>query len=156
MSYQVSDLVLVNSHVLSNTKAGITSKFVPRRDGPYSISRIVSPTSYEVVDPKSSNVPLGTYHVSALTRYVQPEGEVSVPAPVHPLRRRGRPRRNLPPEDGFGPRSPSPENAQPSARESVRPSARENEPPSVRECTPFETVSRRSSRVRRPKVITDL
>ncbi|KAJ8934575.1 hypothetical protein NQ314_013274 [Rhamnusium bicolor] len=51
VTYKLSDLVLVNTHVLSKAKANITSKFIPRRDEPYQISRIVSPTYYEVKDP---------------------------------------------------------------------------------------------------------
>ncbi|KAJ8943158.1 hypothetical protein NQ314_009820 [Rhamnusium bicolor] len=73
-------------------KANITSKFVPRRDGPYQISRIVSPTSYKVKDLANQSVSLGTYHVSALTKYVPSINEGTLPVPLHPIRPRGCPR----------------------------------------------------------------
>lgn len=127
VNFHVSDLVMVNSHVLSSTKAGITSKFTPRRDGPYKISRIVSPTSYEIVSVQNPSVPLGVYHVSALTKYVAGPSEITSPVPVHPIRRRGRPKVISSPV---------------TSTSSVTPSSVSNEKHSIK---------RKSSRVRLPK-----
>lgn len=90
--FRVNELVLVDTHVLSCAKAGITSKFAPRRDGPYVVLRKVSPTSYQVAATNAPTVPLGTYHVSALVKYV-PALDGDVQFPLHPIRKRGRPPR---------------------------------------------------------------
>jgi len=84
---KVGDSVLVKSHVLSSSGKHVTSKFTPRRDGPYYVKRIVSPTTYELVN--DLNVVVGRYHVKDITRFF---GE-STEKPVIPLRRRGRPRK---------------------------------------------------------------
>ncbi|XP_062528800.1 retrovirus-related Pol polyprotein from transposon 17.6 [Bombyx mori] len=39
-SYQVGDLVLLSTHLLSDAAKGRTKKFMPKRDGPYQISNI--------------------------------------------------------------------------------------------------------------------
>lgn len=84
------DLVLMKTHVLSNASKGITSKFNPKRDGPYVISKKVSPTSYLLAYESSGEV-FGKYHVSDLRPYHAREDVC--PEPVIPKRRRGRPRR---------------------------------------------------------------
>lgn len=81
--YEKGDLVLVQTHPTSNASKGFTSKFAPRREGPYVVLEVVSPTSYIIQD--SAGEIRGKYHASALTPYV---GEGS--AVKHP-RRRGRP-----------------------------------------------------------------
>lgn len=81
--YKEGDLVLVETHLASNATKGFTSKFAPRREGPYRVSQIVGPTSFVVVD--STGVVKGKYHASALTPYVG-----FATAIVH-QRRRGRP-----------------------------------------------------------------
>lgn len=86
-SYQEGDLVLVDSHRLSQAAKGFTSKFAPRREGPYRIGKVVSPTTYEVVD--KDKVPRGRYHASLLTPYVGDSDVV-----VH-NRKKGRPRKVL-------------------------------------------------------------
>ncbi|KAJ8912061.1 hypothetical protein NQ315_016750 [Exocentrus adspersus] len=135
LSFQVKDLVLVNTHVLSKAKAGITTKFAPRRDGPYQISRIVSSTSYEIIRPDNPSMPLGTYDVSALTKYVAPASDAP-PEPVHPIRRRGRPRKEESSTiaDIRSPRPSSP-------KDSTKPSSRPTSPmamasPCAREVPP--------------------
>lgn len=84
----VGDYVWVSTHTRSDAAAGRTSKLNPRRDGPYVICKVVSPTSYEVAEVRRPGVCLGKYHVSALTPFNGPVGEPEVP-----LRRRGRPRK---------------------------------------------------------------
>lgn len=85
--------VFVNSHVLSNASKGITSKFIPKRDGPYVITRKIGSTSFEVSSPDNINIPLGIYHASALTPY-RGTNEDHIPVPVHPMRKRGRPKKS--------------------------------------------------------------
>ncbi|GFU46339.1 CCHC-type domain-containing protein [Nephila pilipes] len=81
--------------------AGVTSKFMPRRDGPFVIVERKSPVSYSVANIDSPQLPVGVYHTSALTPF---QGNV-IP-PVKALRRRGRPARIIKPS------SPTPVNAQ--------------------------------------------
>lgn len=88
--YAIGDKVWVTTHTRSSATKGVTSKFNPRRDGPYRIIRVVSHTTYEVADEKSPEIPLGTYHTSALSPYVGSE----VAQPEVGIRRRGRPRKN--------------------------------------------------------------
>ncbi|XP_052747593.1 uncharacterized protein LOC112057181 [Bicyclus anynana] len=86
-SYQVGDLVLLENHRLSSAAQGYTAKFGPRRDGPYRIRRLVSPTSFEVED--KDGVLLGKYHVSGLTPYLS-EGKLLS------KRKKGRSAKSLP------------------------------------------------------------
>ena len=83
---------------LSKVRQSYTSKFAPRRDCPYLISKLVSPSAYQIVSPKDKTTPLGVYHTSALTPYVEsirlPEQE-----PLRPLRKRGRPNKKYTDED---------------------------------------------------------
>lgn len=88
VTYSLGDTVLVKTHTLSNAKDHITSKFLPKRDGPYKIMQKVTPTTYVISSPSDPNVPLGKYHVSALTPYV---GQATS-NPIRPLRKKGRPR----------------------------------------------------------------
>ncbi|GBP43810.1 hypothetical protein EVAR_82241_1 [Eumeta japonica] len=55
----VGDLVLMKTHVLSNSIKGVTSKFVPKRDGPYLIHKKVSPTTYLLAYPETPDKPIG-------------------------------------------------------------------------------------------------
>lgn len=89
----VGSEVLVKTHVLSNASKGVTSKFVPRRDGPYIVTRKIGASTYEVAAKGEQNVPLGTYHASALTLYKGSNNNDEVPTPVQPIRRRGRPKK---------------------------------------------------------------
>ncbi|KAG6438544.1 hypothetical protein O3G_MSEX000054 [Manduca sexta] len=68
LHYQMGDLILLESHRLSSCAQGYTAKFGPRREGPYHVRRLVSPTSYEIED--RDVVLLGKYHVSSLTPYL--------------------------------------------------------------------------------------
>ncbi|GBP63067.1 Dynein heavy chain 3, axonemal [Eumeta japonica] len=85
----VGDLVLMKTHVLSSSIKGVTSKFVPKRDGPYLIHKKVSPTTYLLAYPETPDKPIGKYHISDLKRYHAREDACSnVPEPVIPKRRR--------------------------------------------------------------------
>lgn len=86
-TFSVGDHVLVESHLLSKAKDAITAKFSPKRDGPYEIVKVVTPTTYVVASPKDPSVPLGKYHASALYPFV---GDMET-EPVRPIRKRGRP-----------------------------------------------------------------
>lgn len=90
--FDIGTKVLVNCHVLSKASKGITSKFVPKRDGPYVITRKIGSSTFEVSSPENLNTPLGTYHASALTIY-KGNNSADSPAPVNPLRKRGRPKK---------------------------------------------------------------
>ncbi|GBP68447.1 hypothetical protein EVAR_56709_1 [Eumeta japonica] len=84
----------MKTHVLSSSIKGVTSKFVPKRDGPYLIHKKVSPTTYLLAYPETPDKPIGKYHISDLKRYHAREDACSnVPEPVIPKRRRGRPRK---------------------------------------------------------------
>ena len=91
--FEEGDLVLMKTHVLSNASKGVTSKFIPKQDGPYVVSKKVSPTTYALTSQKTGEV-VGKYHVSALRRYHDRGGEC--PEPIVPKRRRGRPRKVQP------------------------------------------------------------
>ncbi|GFT42435.1 hypothetical protein TNCV_1787111 [Trichonephila clavipes] len=46
---------------------------MPKREGPYLILTLRSPVTYEIADPANPDLALGTYHVSALKDYQEPE-----------------------------------------------------------------------------------
>lgn len=89
VEYIPGDRVLVNLHTKSSAAKGVTSKFDPKRDGPYVILRKVSETTYEIGNMQNPSVPLGVYHTSNLKDYT---GTDDV-EPVVPIRKRGRPRK---------------------------------------------------------------
>ncbi|KAF9824233.1 hypothetical protein SFRURICE_019913 [Spodoptera frugiperda] len=88
--YEEGDLVLMRTHVLSNAGKGVTSKFNPKRDGPYVVSKKVSPTTFLLAHAKTGEI-FGKYHVSDLRPYHARESEC--PEPIVPKRNRGRPRK---------------------------------------------------------------
>ena len=89
------DHVWVDRHPQSKTSRGRTSKFMPRRDGPYVIVTQKSPTTYVVANPDTPQTPAGVYHSSALRPHLNPTS-----SPTEPLRKRGRPK-----GAGFSPRT---------------------------------------------------
>ncbi|CAH2102561.1 unnamed protein product [Euphydryas editha] len=90
----IGDFVLMNSYVLSSASKGVSSKFMPKRDGPYRIQKRVSPTTYLLTFPGSPDKVIGKYHISDLRRYYSREGECpEVPQPVALKSPRGRPRK---------------------------------------------------------------
>lgn len=89
--YQLGDLVWVTTHTLSRRHQHYSSKLAPRRDGPYAVKRRVGASSYELQTRDVTPVVIGVYHTSALHPYTGNRDQV--PAPVVPIRRRGRPRK---------------------------------------------------------------
>lgn len=89
-NFQVGNLVLLKSHVLSSALKNITAKFAPRRDGPYKIVEKVSPTTYTLSHVSQPSEILGKYHIQDLTPY-KFRDDTSPPRPVIPKRKRGRP-----------------------------------------------------------------
>ncbi|GFW03735.1 histone-lysine N-methyltransferase SETMAR [Trichonephila clavipes] len=67
-----------------------------KREAPYLILTLRSPVTYEIADLANPDQALVTYHVSALKDYNEPETEINTGF-VAPLRKRGRPKRKLPP-----------------------------------------------------------
>lgn len=89
--YAPGDLVLTTLHPISKAAQGVSAKFMPRRDGPYIIVQQHGPTSYQIALPATPDTVIGTYHSSMLVPY---HGKTaSVPDPVKPLRKRGRPKK---------------------------------------------------------------
>ncbi|GFU23309.1 gag-Pol polyprotein [Trichonephila clavipes] len=86
--YSPGDKVWVTLHPISSAKNKKTSKFMPKRDGPYLILTQKSPTSYVIASLANPSEPIATYHTSALT----PVKDINT-SPVAPLRKRGRPRK---------------------------------------------------------------
>ncbi|GFX66255.1 gag-Pol polyprotein [Trichonephila clavipes] len=86
--YSPGDKVWVTLHPISSAKNKKTSKFMPKRDGPYLILTQKSPTSYVIASLVNPSEPIATYHTSALT----PVKDINT-SPVAPLRKRGRPRK---------------------------------------------------------------
>lgn len=91
-NYEIGDKVLVETHTLSNAKAAYTTKFAPKRDGPYVIVKRVSPSTFQIASMPTPDIPLGTYHTSALTPFVENTIH-SETTPIRPLRKRGRPKK---------------------------------------------------------------
>jgi hypothetical protein len=55
--YKEGGMVLVKTHFLSNAAAGKTSKFYPKRDGPYLETKRTSPVSCEIASLTKSRGP---------------------------------------------------------------------------------------------------
>ncbi|KAF9802622.1 hypothetical protein SFRURICE_005527, partial [Spodoptera frugiperda] len=85
--YKVGDLVLLKTQSMNDAGRGQTAKFIPRRDGPYRIREVVSPTTY-VIEGLTRAEHIGRYHVSHLRPFV---GDIV--SPVREKRKRGRPLR---------------------------------------------------------------
>lgn len=79
---------------LSSAAQAVTSKFAPKRDGPYRIAKRISPVSYQIADVKTDEL-LSVRHVSDLQPWIEKEPEGVIDQPIRPLRKRGRPRRIL-------------------------------------------------------------
>ncbi|GFX49705.1 transposon Tf2-11 polyprotein [Trichonephila clavipes] len=80
--YSPGDKVWVTLHPISSAKNKKTSKFMPKRDGPYLILTQKSPTSYVIASLANPSEPIATYHTSALT----PVKDTNT-SPVAPLRK---------------------------------------------------------------------
>ncbi len=79
---------LANTHVLSASSTGTSSKCTPCQDGPHVITNIVGATTYESAAVADPTTPVGRYHVSDLTLFVP---ETIPTSTVVPLSRSGRP-----------------------------------------------------------------
>ncbi|GFV29502.1 CCHC-type domain-containing protein [Trichonephila clavipes] len=89
--YKPGDKVCVTIHLISRNNR--SRKFMPKREGPYLILTLRSPVTYEIADPDQA---LGTYHVSALKDYQEPETERNTGF-VAPLKKKGRPKKKSSP-----------------------------------------------------------
>ncbi|GFX63120.1 retrovirus-related Pol polyprotein from transposon 412 [Trichonephila clavipes] len=89
-SYKVNDLVWVKLHPLSKASQNRSAKLMPRRDGPYIVLSQRSPTTFVVASCDKPDEPLGVYHTSALTPFLN---GTETQSPVVPLKKRGRPRK---------------------------------------------------------------
>ena len=96
-TFDIGDKVLVDVHALSSQERGFSSKFTPRRDGPYIVIEKKSPVTYIVACREEPDKPMGKYHVSALRAFAHDDGDDEV-QPVVPLRRRDRPKKAPAPE----------------------------------------------------------
>lgn len=88
--YASGDRVLVHTHPLSQKSKNYSAKFAAKNDGPFVVLQKRGPCSYEIATLEDPTTTIGTYHSSALTPFT---GTGPPPAPVRPLRRRGRPRK---------------------------------------------------------------
>ncbi|GFU31154.1 retrovirus-related Pol polyprotein from transposon 412 [Trichonephila clavipes] len=89
-NYKVNDLVWVKLHPLSKASQNRSAKLMPRRDGPYIVLPQRSPTTFVVASCDKPDEPLGVYHTSALTPFLN---GTETQSPVVPLKKRGRPRK---------------------------------------------------------------
>ncbi|GFW13001.1 hypothetical protein TNCV_3329331 [Trichonephila clavipes] len=87
-NYKVNDLVWVKLHPLSKASQNRSAKLMPRRDGPYIVLSQRSPTTFVVASCDKPDEPLGVYHTSALTPFLN---GTETQSPVVPLKKRGRP-----------------------------------------------------------------
>ncbi|GFS69393.1 uncharacterized protein TNCV_4011931 [Trichonephila clavipes] len=92
--YKPSDKVRVTIHPINRNNK--SRKFMSKREGSYLILTLRSPVTYEIADPANRDQALGTYHVSALKDYQEPEIERNTGFVV-PLRKRRRPKKELSP-----------------------------------------------------------
>ncbi|KAL6265931.1 hypothetical protein P5V15_002774 [Pogonomyrmex californicus] len=90
--FQESDRVMVKTRMLSHASQGITSKFTPRRDGPYKIAEHISPTSYRLTN--DTRELLSIHHVSDLVPWKRAEVTDVSCKTVRVIRQRGRPKKN--------------------------------------------------------------
>lgn len=88
--YKIGDLVLVETHPISNQEKLFSAKFAPRHDGPYVIINKHGSSIYEVANTREPGKSIGRFHTSAIAKFEKRGDET--PDPMAPIRRRGRPR----------------------------------------------------------------
>ncbi|GJQ75192.1 hypothetical protein Trydic_g9794 [Trypoxylus dichotomus] len=109
VQYNIGDLVLLKSHSLSDAKKGCTSKFAPKRYGPYKVLKTITPTTYELGTCADPSPLIGRYHVSDMG-LPRPTYCRSTPESVGMKRTRGRPKQMSLLDNAVGPtRSPEEE-----------------------------------------------
>lgn len=92
--YNIGDMILVETHPISRQDKQFSAKLAPRRDGPYVIIKKHGSSIYEVANMDSPEKSIGRYHTSAMVKFENRENEI--PAPIIPIRRRGRPKKIAP------------------------------------------------------------
>ncbi|GJQ70629.1 hypothetical protein Trydic_g23019 [Trypoxylus dichotomus] len=103
VQYNIGELVLMKSHSLSDAKKGYTSKFAPKRDGPYKALKTITPTTNELGTCADPSQLIGRYHVSDIWAYHAPLTAGTTPEPVGMKRRRGRPKKMSVLDNAVGP-----------------------------------------------------
>ncbi|KOB68157.1 Retrovirus-related Pol polyprotein from transposon 17.6 [Operophtera brumata] len=93
--YKIGDLVLVETHPISRQENNFSAKLAPRRDGPYTIMKKHASSIYEIAKVDEPDKPIGKYHTSAITKYEARDDQT--PAPIIPIRQRGRPKKKTHP-----------------------------------------------------------
>lgn len=99
---------MVKTRMLSNAPQGITSKFTPKRDGPYRIAKRISPVSYQIADSSTGEL-LSVHHVSDIDAWKGDKPRDDIIEPVRPIRKRGRPKKDkVPSQQDIGSSSRTP------------------------------------------------
>ncbi|KAL1487174.1 hypothetical protein MTO96_046627 [Rhipicephalus appendiculatus] len=75
LTIQEGDLVLLESHSLSDAAKGFSSKLAPRRSGPFRAVKRVGQNDFVLVDPKTGRR-RGVGHADQLTLYHDAAGDV--------------------------------------------------------------------------------
>ncbi|GFW85173.1 transposon Tf2-9 polyprotein [Trichonephila clavipes] len=88
--YKPGDKVWVTIHPINRNNR--SRKLMPKREGLYLILTLRSPVTYEIADPANPDQALGTFHISALKDYQEPETET--PDLLLLLRKEDAPKRN--------------------------------------------------------------
>lgn len=91
--YIKGDLVLIETHPISNQDKQFSTKLAPKRDGPYVVIKKHGSSIYEVSNIHDPEKAIGKYHTSALVRFEKRSEDSPSPRPILPIRRRGRPRK---------------------------------------------------------------
>uniref|UniRef100_A0A2A4IYB3 Peptidase A2 domain-containing protein n=1 Tax=Heliothis virescens TaxID=7102 RepID=A0A2A4IYB3_HELVI len=91
---KVGDKVVVRTRAPSQVSKGLTAKFCPKQDGPYGITKKVSPNTFRIYPTGNPSDKLGRYNTQDLSSFMRRGTVRDVPPnPVLPTRRRGRPKR---------------------------------------------------------------
>jgi len=78
-TFNVGDIVIIQTFTLSNKSKGITSGFSPKYRGPARVMEILSPLNYKLVSMDGSTS-IGNFHISQLRPYKLREGELPSPS----------------------------------------------------------------------------
>lgn len=71
LKLNVGDLVLMKCRTLSSKLKNVSAKLNPRYVGPYKVTKVLSPTVYEISDLSLKRI--GKYHIQDLKPYLQPD-----------------------------------------------------------------------------------